>query len=66
MLARAGDLDLTIREMAARRYGLCDVDGSAATNSLMGACPVSRFDGEPLPFLPEAAALRAQAFQGAT
>jgi hypothetical protein len=37
---------------------LRDVEGLAVTNSLVGVCPVSRLDSEPLPLSPELAALK--------
>jgi branched-subunit amino acid aminotransferase/4-amino-4-deoxychorismate lyase len=57
VLARADELGLSAREAAATRESLRDVEGLAVTNSLIGVCPVSSLDGEPLPFSPQLAAL---------
>ena len=58
VLARAGDLGLTVQEIAATRDELRDVDALAVANSLIGVCPVSQFDGESLSPSPQLAALK--------
>jgi branched-subunit amino acid aminotransferase/4-amino-4-deoxychorismate lyase len=58
VLARAAELGLIVRETAARRDQLRDVEGLAVTNSLIGVCPVRELDGALLPLSSELATLR--------
>lgn len=59
VLTRAAELGLIVRETSAARDELRDVEGLAATNSLIGVCPVRELDGAPIPLSSELTALNA-------